>query len=240
MKNHLLCLFLLVSATVHAQDTLPSFSLRNVGQNRIVVGWVNQFTDIKQISIQRSFDSTKNFKSILTVADPTTPENGYVDTKAPNDRMFYRLYILLDKGVYLFSESKRPVLDTVVKRAAWSTSRISDTLYIPTFKTDTLTNFNGTPATANKPPAVEVWKPSAFVYTFRDGYIQISLPEDEKKYNIKFFTMKDELLFELKEIKDRKFKLDKTNFYKSGWYKFELYEDGELKEKNRFLLPKEF
>ncbi len=240
MKNHLLSLFLLVSAAIHAQDTLPSFSLRNVGQNRIVVGWVNQFTDIKQISIQRSFDSTKNFKSILTVPDPTTPENGYVDTKAPNDRMFYRLYILLDKGVYLFSESKRPVLDTVVKRNAWSNSRISDTLYSPSFKTDSLLNFNGTPAGVNKPPAAEVWKPSAFVYTFRDGYIQISLPEDEKKYTIKFFTMKDDLLFELKEINDRKFKLDKTNFYKAGWYKFELYEDGELKEKNRFLLPKEF
>ena len=26
--------------------------------------------------------------------------------------MFYRLYIMLDKGVYLFSDAKRPVLDT--------------------------------------------------------------------------------------------------------------------------------
>jgi hypothetical protein len=76
----------------------------------IVIGWANQFETVKQISIQRSFDSLKNFKTILTVPDPSIPENGYVDTKASNDRMFYRLYIMLDKGAFLFSDAKRPCL----------------------------------------------------------------------------------------------------------------------------------
>lgn len=109
------CITLSATSLV-AQDTLPKFSLKNVGNNRIVIGWVNTFRTVKQISIQRSFDSTKNFKTILTVADPALPENGYVDTKASNDRMFYRIYIMLEKGAFLFSESKRPVLDTVVKK----------------------------------------------------------------------------------------------------------------------------
>jgi len=62
----------------------------------------------------------------------------------------------------------------------------------------------------------------------------------DKKYRIKFFTPDDELLFELKDIKEKDFKIDKTNFYHSGWFKFELYENEELLEKNKFYLPKEF
>src|SRR3954462_5797069 len=98
-------LFLLALPALHAQDTLPTFSLRNVGGNRIVIGWTNNYDSIRQISIQRSFDSLKNFRTILTVPDPSIPQNEYVDTKATPERMFYRLYILLDKGNYLFSES---------------------------------------------------------------------------------------------------------------------------------------
>ncbi len=80
-----------------------------------------------------------------------------------------------------------------------------------------------------------------FVYTFKDGYIRISLPEeDDKKYNIKFFTEDNTPLFELKDVKERNFKIEKASFYKAGWFKFELYEDGKLKEKNKFYLPKEF
>ena len=223
-----------------AQDTLPDFSVKNLGQNRIVAGWVNKFTDIKQITIQRSFDSTKNFRSILTVPDPTVLENGYLDTKAPNDHMFYRLYILLDKGVFLFSPSKRPVLDTVVARKPGNNSRLPEQVIPPVINGDSVNlNLNGLPGT-NRPKA-DIWKPSAYVYTFKDGYIQISLPaEEDKKYTIKFFTMEDELLFELKDLKERKFKIDKANFYKSGWFRFELYENNELKEKNKFFLPKEF
>jgi len=34
--------------------------------------------------------------------------------------------------------------------------------------------------------------------------------------------------------------LDKSNFIHAGWFKFELYEDGQLKEKNKLLIPKDF
>ena len=112
--NKLILLLLFFTATtcnlLQAQDTLPKFSVNNAGNNRIIIGWINNFENVRQISIQRSFDSLTGYKTILTVADPATPQNGYADMKATNDHMFYRLYILLDKGVYLFSEAKKPVL----------------------------------------------------------------------------------------------------------------------------------
>jgi hypothetical protein len=239
-------IFLVFGNDLFAQDTLPRFSLRNVGNKRIVVEWHNRFQDIRQISIQRSPDSLKNFKTILTIADPALPENGYLDTKAPSDNMFYRLYIMLDKGVFLFSNTKRPVLDTTAAIAARNMTTMikadNPSLVqplIPDSTAFTAPSINGIPQVP-KGVKAEVWAPSKYVYTLKDGYIRITLPEDEKKYSIKFYTLRDEFLFELKDIKEKNFKIDKANFYKAGWYKFELFEDGEVKEKNKFYLPKEF
>lgn len=239
MKRLVLLIFIASFATVSnviAQDTLPKFSVKNVGNNRIVIGWFNTFETVRQISIQRSFDSTKNFKSILTVADPTIPENGYVDTKANNDHMFYRLYIMLDKGVFLFSDAKRPIFDTVVKKDPAVKSDLPG-IAVPVIMADSVVIG---PVNGNNRPKADLYVPSKRVFTFKDGYVRIILPEEaDKKYNIKFFS-DDELLFELKDLKERNFKIDKANFYHSGWFRFELYENGELMEKNKFYIPKEF
>ena len=226
------------ASTAHlaAQDTLPNFSLKNVGNNRIVIGWKNTFQTVKQISIQRSFDSTKNFKTILTVADPSLPENGYVDTRATNDRMFYRIYIMLEKGAFLFSDSKRPLFDTVVKKEMVKTDLPG--IVTPVIISDSVVIG---PVNSNNRPKAELYVPSKRIFTFKDGYVKIVLPDEKNKnYDIKFFTDSNDLLFELKDVKERSFKIDKSNFYHAGWFKFELYENGELLEKNKFYIPKEF
>jgi hypothetical protein len=91
-----------------AQDTLPNFKVQDIGNNRYVVSWTNNYPYTAQITIQRSFDSLRGYKSILTVPDPTSKQNGFADSKAVNDHMFYRLYILLDNGRYIFTDAKQP------------------------------------------------------------------------------------------------------------------------------------
>jgi hypothetical protein len=232
-------LFITAGKFLMAQDTLPQFTVKNVGSNRIVIGWINKFETVKQISIQRSFDSTRNFKTILTVADPTIPENGFVDTKAGTDRMFYRLYIMLEKGAYLFSDAKRPVLDTVVKKEAVKTNLPGITVPVMISDSVVIGPVNG--ANGNNRPRAELYVPSKRIFTFKDGYVKIILPDEStKKYDIKFFSSSNDLLFELKDVKERNFKIDKTNFYHAGWFKFELFENGELVEKNKFYIPREF
>lgn len=95
-----------------AQDTLPKFSVKDIGKDRYVISWVNNFSYTAQITIQRSFDSARGYKSILTVPDPSAKQNGFADTKADNDHMFYRLYILLDNGHYIFTAAKQPVKES--------------------------------------------------------------------------------------------------------------------------------
>ncbi|HTQ65638.1 MAG TPA: hypothetical protein VMI12_12625 [Puia sp.] len=87
----------------------------------------------------------------------------------------------------------------------------------------------------------EVYKISVYVFTAKDGNVNISLPDaNRKKYQVKFFEQDNTPLLELKEIKDPLLIVDKTNFIHSGWFRFELYEDGKLKEKNKLFIPKDF
>lgn len=224
---------LLTSTTsLFAQDTLPRFSARHIGDNRVIIGWVNTFTNIKQISIQRSHDSLQNFKTILTVADPKAVQNGFADNKAPNDHMYYRIFYAMEGGSFYFSPSRRPFQDTAGKTAGKpllpGDKKVSDTTKV----------FNGTTnGTAKRPSFV----PSFYVYTNKEGYVYINLPDAEtKKYSIKFFEEDNTPLFEIKPIKERSLTLDKANFMHAGWFSFELYNEDKLVERHKFYLNKDF
>jgi hypothetical protein len=86
----------------------------------------------------------------------------------------------------------------------------------------------------------EVYKISPYVFAARDGNISIALPDCKtKKYFVAFFEPDNTPVMEVKDIKDPMLIIDKSNFGHAGWFRFELYEDGKLKEKNKFLIPRE-
>jgi len=300
----LFVLILMCLGDLAAQDTLPKFTVTTRGKNRALISWTNAYQRVSQISIQRSYDSTKNFKTIMSVADPSNLQNGFVDTKAATSFMFYRLFIVLDSGKYVFSASKRPFWDTSkveiapvpkngegngTKRVIISDSlnkneadkirtRLDDPKPVDTvavkiepekfftikrrdtivgllseknfkafrdsivYKTKDTMVFRSIDTIVVKPfVPKEVYKPSKFVFTEKDGNISILLPEaSTKHYSIKFFDEKNNPLFEINKIKESPLTLDKVNFLKSGWFRFELYENGTLKEKNKFFIPKDF
>lgn len=215
-----------VSSFAFGQDTLPKFTVTNPGNNRIIIGWVNNYGMVKQISVQRSFDSLANFRTILNVADPNSRQNGFADTRAPNGQMFYRLFVVLGPGNFYFTASKRAFLDSfhITKNG------VIDNVKNPG-------NSTTKPVIPKKPDFI----PSFFVYTNKDGYVFINLPDaDKKKYHIKFYEEDDTFLFEIKSIRETALTLDKANFMHAGWFRFELYNDDKLIEKNKFYLAKEF
>jgi len=297
-RTHLLitlCLFFTI--TLFSQETLPNFTVAKRGADRVIISWVNPYgKGIRQLSIQRSSDSLKNFKTIVTIPDPTVPQNGYVDSKSSNDIAFYRLYILLDSGTYVFSNSAQPIAfaapevskDTftvVIEKndpPAANNKYHGDLSLTPKPKTivekivipdrmiyvkkrDTLmgqisekmvkkfrdsVNLKTKDTFSFKTPDTiviktyiprEVYKPSRFVYTEKDGNVRIALPDAlTKNYSIKFFDNNNQPVFEIKKVREPMLILEKTNFMQAGWYKFELYQDGVLKEKNKFNIPKDF
>lgn len=288
-----LCFLAFVSAAA-AQDTLPSFTVVAKPNNRNVISWTNTRPFISQIIIQRSYDSLRNFKTILNVPDPSVQQNGFVDTKAPAGTSFYRLFIVLDNGKYEFSKSRRPMPDTgtvnnepvlkndnqrvvlsdslsnkevialqeklqpanpsaagpkffIIKRRgliidkvnAKALQRYRDSIVNKT--KDTLV-FEDVDTIVLKPyVAQEIYKASRYVYAEKYGNVMIDLPDaDKKKYSIQFFTDKRSPLFEIKDIQSKSLVIDKTNFIRSGWFWFELYEEGKLKERHRLFIPRDF
>jgi hypothetical protein len=185
---------------------------------------VNTYDSLKQISIQTSHDSLKNYRTIISLTDPNARFNGYADNKALNDHMFYRLFIVKGNGQYFFTQPKRPSIDTSKSVTAINITRESPVIK----KSDVI---------VKKPDFV----PSFYVYTNKDGYVFINLPDAEKqKYHIKFYEEDENLLFELKNVKQSGLTLDKANFLHAGWFYFELYNDEKLVEKHKFYLAKEF
>ena len=343
-----------------AQDTLPGFTASLKSNGKVLISWRNIYPAINQISIQRSTDSLRNFTTLLTVPDPRIPENGFVDGKANGTKMFYRIFILFPYSKYMFTKSRRAVLEPVdqpvlsVKAASKEKQKpttgqpvqkvqqpITKTQQSDISKTETPTaitktetpppvvkqaeeeekylilpkidnsriyymmdNTNVKKPYVNNPgkiktptiqvekilfvkrrdsvilqlagnqvrrfsdslvkqtkdtllfvnadtlqikPYVEVYKEprevykiSPFVFTSKDGNITIALADcNRKKYFVSFFEIDNTLVMEVKDIKDPVLIIDKTNFGHSGWFRFELYEDGKLKEKNKLLIPKE-
>lgn len=256
-------------AVITGMDTLPHFSVINTSGNRNIISWVNNYTLVKQISIQRSMDSLTNFKTILNVADPMAVQNGFMDTKAPIGKVYYRIYIQLDKGEYLFSKSKSPYPDSLIKKKITEATGKRDTLiengqmiitktdtvFIDSkpvivkaapiiIKIDTLQwgDTIASPKPVYTPPKVPAYTPSLYVFTGRDGYVRVTVPNEERLayYTIKFFDDDNTPLFELKNLTEKDFKLDKTNFYHAGWFHFEIYDDGKLIERHKFYLQKDF
>ncbi len=270
MKKSILILFIFFTQLSNAQDSLPAFSVINKGNNRIVISWNNNYKQTRQISIQRSPDSLNNFKSIVTVPDPMNRQNGYMDTRAPNDKMFYRLYILVDGSNFVFTKSKRPVYENMVVYSPIEKTAVLDSALIKvldkivnqelsdaeltTEEIQILKNYRNSKMVRlpdsiskkidaviklnNKPEFVI---PIYRIVSTRDGQVQINLKDfHDKNYTIKFFEDDDTFLFEIKTITEAALILDKSNFYHSGWFKSELYENGKMVEKNRFFIPKDF
>ncbi|HMH33907.1 MAG TPA: hypothetical protein VK543_12800 [Puia sp.] len=298
-----LLLFVLLVQDVAGQDTLPKFSAVMKANGKIIISWHNIYSTVNQISIQRSKDSLKNFTTVLTVPDPTIPENGFVDSKSAGPDMYYRLFILLENSKYTFSKSKRAIPEAIAPASKMEQAeeesniqkvanqrifdftdngnrqkprivlpnKISEPPPIEVEKTifikqndsvigelpgnmvrrfrdsilnktkDTLLFVHADTILIKPFVAKEVYKISVYVFAAKDGNVNISLPDAaRKKYAIRFFEQDNAPLFEVKDIKDPQLVLDKANFVHAGWFRFELYEDGRLKEKNRLFIPKDF
>lgn len=99
---------------------------------------------------------------------------------------------------------------------------------------------------ANDTISIEPYSPpylqrtSQYVFTDRDGFIVVKLPDATKKYELVFLEEDDTPVLEFKTIKQQQFTIDKTNFYHGGWYKFEIRENGRIKERNKVYLPTDY
>lgn len=249
------------------QNTLPDFTVKN-NKGKISLIWLNTYAQqVKGISIQRSFDSSKNFSSIGTISNPDDEVNGFMDDDVPYAKMFYRLFIAFDSGAYIFTESQRPEVDSrfdftatlkKLREINAKNTEVSDQGNVtkqPKISSGKNTakgkpqknNRTKKPVTQSKIQDAEPLQkkevipyPSRRIFTDRDNNIIISLADfKQNRYAVKFFDEDNKPLFELQKIPEAYLIIEKVNFFHAGWFFFELYKDGALLEKNKFYIAKD-
>lgn len=278
MPFRLFILIPLLLTCVHlkAQQDLPFITVRNLN-GRVVVSWTQHFTQpITNILIQRSFDSSKHFKTIGSVLNPQSVENGFPDPAPPYDAMYYRVNVQFEGGSYVYGPSVRPTREPLSLpdmnityiptrpepepapvpkdpavlldepeapqgRITRSQRKNNTTLPSKAAPTDSSTTTGKDLAVAvPKKPKIETAYPSSRIYTSRQNVIVLHFPDYQaKKYLIRFMDENEQVLFELKKISDEFLYLEKSNFNRSGWFRFEVYEEGTLSEKSKFFVSRD-
>lgn len=233
MKKQFLFTFisLIFSITLFAQEAeqlpLPAITVKNIN-NKIIVSWVNDYTKpVATLSIQRSYDSLKNYTTIGSVLSPQSRENGYADANFPYNKMYYRVFVAFEGGSYIITTPARPVKDT------------SGNFNEITEKFPWIADPNAVGIAPGKPGATGT-PVSTTVFTARDNNVVIYVPDYiSGKYSIKFFDENENMIFEINKINDEYLILEKVNFKRTGNYRFELFENGVRKETNRFQIVRD-
>lgn len=201
-----LVLITLIFTPLLAQDTLPRFTIVD-RDNKVTISWINPFEKIVQLNVQRSFDSSKYFSTIYSAPSPQLPQNGFTERKYPTNKIYYRIFYVLEGGAYYFTESRRvgAPANFASSRDVKNTSlanidpadnrivviKIKDSVFasIPAFKfqqfrdsilkqtKDTLIAVNDQLVLLSPFVLKEMWRASHYVFANKDGYINIYLPD---------------------------------------------------------------
>lgn len=237
MKNLIiLAISLLFARASVSQAILPAISVNNFN-DRILISWKNAYTlPVATISIQRSYDSLRNYSTIGTVLNPQNSENGYTDVKPPYLRMYYRAFVAFEDGSYLITTPVRTgnVAREEISYAWEAVPAPVDPKKDPAYNPPPPVTVTETPKKPEPAPL------STRVFTSLDSHVIINLKDAaEAKYSVRFFRPDGKTLFEISHVPDDMVIIEKVNFIKAGWYNFEIYRNGLLVEKNRVMVPQD-
>lgn len=255
-KNIFICFIsmLLSLASAKAEDSLPHFTVKE-RNGMVIIGWLNPHPELTQLIIQRSVDSLTGFRSIVSMPDPTSVSNGYVDKKPGMANSYYRIYYVNPGGRYLFTAAQKPV-----KESSLNSSSVPKTVGQHEFVDETNNGTGMRGSSLDKALKIKrgigigidlsgkiedsisanVFTPSGLIFTNREGNLIIALPDaNKKKFSLRVFKEDGTPMFHMRNIKEPQLLIDRSNFLHSGWFKYDLYEDEKIREQNKFFIPPE-
>ncbi|MEI7471156.1 MAG: hypothetical protein WCJ85_02790 [Chitinophagaceae bacterium] len=237
----------LLQLNSYSQDSLPSIVVKNIN-GQIIISWKNSYAvPVTNISIQRSYDTLKNYSTIGSVLSPMNRENGYADTKPPYNKMYYRLFISFEGGKYVFSAIRRPIKEFIPPPVP-STSTTPVELALEPIVVDSSSKNNSlispAPIKFNEDHSIKVVVSGSIavrhIYIGKENNIIINIPDaGRKKYSLLIYNSTNQLLFTVKKITEPYLILERTNFLHAGWFRYELMEGGKLTEQNNFYVFKD-
>lgn len=257
-----------IGLQLQAQDmkaALPQFELQIIGKDRVRISWVNPYgADLIQINVQRSYDSLRGYKTVFSTPSPELPENGFIEPYYSGVKTYYRIFYMLSNNAYFFTKVKNTVQPVLNDSVAAQLAKTNDSVTIKTVDTiltrlpyTEFLKFRDSVFTKTKDSLLLLsndtvllkpyiyngpWRASVYLFTDRSGVINLHLPlAKEKTYSLHVFEADAKTpVFTIKRVIEPDLMIDKTNFLHAGWFSFELYEDGKLKERNKLFVQKEF
>lgn len=95
----------LFAVSSHAQNPLPDLSVKELTRGKIQVSWYSPERNCIQLAVQRSTDSSKNFRTIFSALSPELANNGFLDNKPLLGKAYYRIFYVVEGGAYFFTRS---------------------------------------------------------------------------------------------------------------------------------------
>ncbi len=202
---------------MEAQKYLPNFTVIEITRGNNKVSWNNPYKTCTLLAVQRCTDSINNFRTILSVHSPELAENGFIDKKAPlNGKVYYRIFYTLKEGDYYFTKAVG---------VSSATNRVE-------FSSKNKKNGRNEKNFSEK-------EPSKYLFLGVNGNIYIVLPKAKQlTYKLIIFDLDNSNLFSIERIQETEIIIEKNNFLYAGQFKYELYEEGKLIEKNTFIIQK--
>ena len=97
---------ILISSPTLAQNALLDFSVKELTKGKIQISWNNPYKDCIQLAVQKSADSSKNFRTIFSAQSPELAASGFVDNKPLQGiKSYYRIFYVLEGGAYYFTNA---------------------------------------------------------------------------------------------------------------------------------------
>jgi hypothetical protein len=101
----ILILGLFTAGIAHAQNPLPDLSVKELTRGKIQVSWYSPEGNCIQLAVQRSADSSRNFRTIFSALSPQLVNNGFLDNKPVSGKSYYRLFYVVEGGAYFFTRA---------------------------------------------------------------------------------------------------------------------------------------
>lgn len=136
---------------------------------------------------------------------------------------------------YSYYSSIYEPMDSIIQKDTLSKVRIIETQPVaPEIK------FVEKPVPINKTPLIRTAYPSVSVYTNANQTVVLDFRSlKHENVSIHFSNEKNETIFVIDPIPEPLLYLERYNFGQSGWYFFEIFEQGKLIEKSKVLIGRD-
>ncbi len=213
------------------QPQLPGISCAT-GAGRVDIAWQCQYDGVKQIIVNRSFDSLGRFDRVGRLVAPEKGVQHYLDTDIRSGSRYYKLAIEFNSGLVWQSNVCRMYVDTLCGKQACTNEAVKVNDTVRQIVNNQLNAYSLKRIVLPRP--VDNITEPLFVNPIHVGvqkntghvFVKLSPTVNSERYSVDFYDMKGFTLLSIADLRVDYVLIEKRNFQHRGAYKFVLKREG--------------